>query len=72
MLEDGIAKECARVIMPLGWNTRMYMTGNIRSWLHYIQLRTKNGTQKEHADVAQAIYNLLLSKEPSIVSFLYV
>ena len=72
MLDDDIAKECARVIMPLGWNTRMYMTGNIRSWLHYIQLRTKNGTQKEHADVANAIYDLILLKEPSIISFMNV
>jgi thymidylate synthase (FAD) len=72
MLEDDIAKECARAIMPLAWNTRMYMTGNVRSWLHYIQLRSKNGTQQEHSDVANAVYLSLVEKEPSIISFLNV
>ena len=52
MLSDGIAKECARFILPLATPTRIYMTGSCRSWIHYIQLRTKVGTQKEHMDLS--------------------
>lgn len=51
-LSKGIAKECARALLPLSTKTRLYMTGNIRSWIHYIQLRSSNGTQKEHMDIA--------------------
>ena len=54
MLDDGIAKECARFILPLATPTRIYMTGSCRSWIHYIQLRTKVGTQKEHMDIAES------------------
>ena len=53
MLEDGIAKECARFVLPLAVGTKLYMTGNLRSWIHYINLRTANGTQKEHMDIAE-------------------
>jgi len=52
MLDEGIAKECARAVLPLATPTRIYMTGSVRSWLHYITLRTANGTQKEHMEVA--------------------
>ena len=52
MLEMGIAKECARFVLPLAVPTRIYMTGSVRSWIHYIQLRSANGTQKEHMDIA--------------------
>lgn len=52
MLEAGIAKECARKILPLNTQTTIYMTGNIRSWINYINLRSGNGTQKEHMDIA--------------------
>lgn len=52
MLDAGIAKECARAVLPLATPTRIYMTGSVRSWLHYITLRTANGTQKEHMEVA--------------------
>ena len=54
MLADGIAKECARFVLPLATPTRIYMSGSCRSWIHYIQLRSANGTQKEHMDIANA------------------
>ena len=53
MLDDGIAKECARFVLPLATPTRMYMSGSVRSWIHYITLRSANGTQKEHMDIAE-------------------
>ena len=52
MLDDNIAKECARFVLPLAVPTRIYMTGSVRSWIHYIELRSANGTQKEHMDIA--------------------
>ena len=52
MLGDGIAKECARFVLPLATPTKIYMTGSVRSWIHYIELRSANGTQKEHMDIA--------------------
>ena len=52
MLDEGIAKECARFVLPLATPTRIYMTGSVRSWIHYIDLRSANGTQKEHMDIA--------------------
>ena len=52
MLKCGIAKECARKILPLNTETTIYMTGNVRSWINYINLRMGNGTQKEHMDIA--------------------
>ena len=53
LLEDDIAKECARFVLPLAVGTKLYMTGNLRSWIHYINLRTANGTQKEHMEIAE-------------------
>lgn len=52
LIEQGVAKECARFVLPLATPTRMYMTGSVRSWITYISLREKNGTQKEHMDIA--------------------
>jgi len=52
MLSEGIAKECARFVLPLACPTKIYMTGSVRSWIHYIDLRSANGTQKEHMDIA--------------------
>ena len=52
MLTLGVAKECARMVLPLATPTRIYMTGSCRSWIHYINLRSAHGTQKEHRDVA--------------------
>ena len=52
MLEMGIAKECSRFVLPLATPTRIYMSGSVRSWMHYIDLRSAHGTQKEHMDIA--------------------
>lgn len=52
LLDNGVAKECARFVLPLSVPTRIYMTGSCRSWIHYINLRSSNGTQKEHMDIA--------------------
>ena len=52
MLGRGVAKECARMVLPLCTPTRIYMTGSCRSWIHYITLRSANGTQQEHMDIA--------------------
>ena len=67
MLEAGIAKECARFVLPLATPTRIYMTGSCRSWIHYINLRTGHGTQKEHMDIAKEC-KLIFSKEYPVVS----
>jgi len=67
MLEDGVAKECARMVLPLCTPTRIYMTGSCRSWIHYINLRTAHGTQKEHMEIAQECKNIF-SKEYPVVS----
>ena len=53
LLSRGVAKECARFVLPLATQTRIYMTGSVRSWIHYINLRTANGTQKEHMEIAE-------------------
>ena len=55
MLHAGIAKECARFVLPLATPTRLYMTGSVRSWIHYIDLRSAHGTQKEHMDLVENI-----------------
>ena len=66
MLEDGVAKECARFVLPLATPTRMYMTGSIRSWIHYIDLRSANGTQKEHMDIANSCKEIFKEQFPII------
>ena len=53
LLDNGVAKECARFVLPLATPTRIYMTGSCRSWMHYINLRTANGTQAEHMELAE-------------------
>ena len=70
MLEEGIAKECARNVLPLCTPTRMYMTGNLRNWIHYIELRSSNGTQKEHMDIANEIKQLFICRFPVIAEAL--
>jgi thymidylate synthase (FAD) len=65
-LEKGIAKEQARFLLPLGTTTRMYMTGSVRSWIHYLQVRTDPSTQKEHRDIAMGIYDIFSNQFPSI------
>jgi thymidylate synthase (FAD) len=64
MLNAGIAKECAREILPLASPTRLYMNGTLRSWIHYVELRTGNGTQKEHRDIALEIKKLIQQNYP--------
>ena len=66
MLEDGIAKECARFVLPLSTPTRIYMTGSCRSWVHYINLRSAHGTQKEHMDIANARREVFIQLFPSV------
>lgn len=66
MIADGIAKECARFILPLATPTRLYMSGTIRSWITYIALREKNGTQKEHMDIAKECKNIFCEQFPII------
>ena len=66
MLEVGIAKECARFVLPLATPTRIYMTGSCRSWIHYIKLRTGHGTQKEHMDIAKECKNIFLQQYPVV------
>lgn len=70
MLKDGIAKECARFILPLATPTRLYMSGSIRSWLHYISLREKNGTQKEHMDIAKECKRIFCEQFPTVAEAL--
>jgi len=66
MIKDGVAKECARFVLPLATPTRMYMNGTIRSWIHYINLRESNGTQKEHMDVALMCKDIFIKQLPTI------
>lgn len=66
LLLDGVAKECARFVLPLATPTKLYMTGSIRSWIHYIELRSANGTQKEHMDIANAIKSIFVEQLPTI------
>ena len=70
MLDAGIAKECARFVLPLATPTRLYMTGSVRSWVHYIDLRSAHGTQKEHMDVAEAIRNIFCDQFPTVAEAL--
>ena len=64
MLDLGIAKECARFVLPLATPTRIYMTGSVRSWIHYIDLRSGHGTQKEHMDIANACKDIFVDQFP--------
>jgi len=66
MLDCGVAKECAREVLPLASPTKLYMNGTIRSWLHYCDLRTAHGTQKEHAQIAAQVQDLLYKHLPNV------
>jgi thymidylate synthase (FAD) len=66
MLGRGVAKECARMVLPLCTPTRIYMTGSCRSWIHYITLRSANGTQKEHMDIANACRKVFMEQFPEV------
>ena len=66
MLDQGVAKECARFILPLATPTRIYMTGSCRSWIHYIKLRSGNGTQKEHLVIANKCKDIFTKEFPAV------
>jgi thymidylate synthase (FAD) len=65
LIEKGLAKECARMVLPLTTSTTLYMTGNIRSWLFYLELRTKEDTQKEHRIIAEEIKKIFIKEFPA-------
>ena len=66
MIEEGVAKECARMVLPLCTPTRIYMTGSCRSWIHYINLRSSHGTQKEHMEIAKKCQKVFTEQFPSV------
>jgi thymidylate synthase (FAD) len=66
MIADGVAKECARFILPLATPTRLYMSGSVRSWIHYINLRSGHGTQKEHMMIANECKTIFTEQFPII------
>ncbi len=70
MLEEGVAKECARMVLPLATPTRIYMTGSCRSWIHYINLRSAHGTQKEHMEIAEACREVFNTEYPTVAEAL--
>lgn len=70
MLENGIAKEVARMVLPLTTQTTMYMKGSLRSWIHYIELRTEKNTQKEHRLIAEECKNIFINQFPIIAEAL--
>ncbi len=70
LLDSGVAKECARFVLPLATPTRIYMTGTCRSWIHYINLRTANGTQQEHMDIAEQCREVFTTVFPDVAEAL--
>jgi len=71
LLDMGVAKECARAVLPLNTKTRLYMSGTIRSWLHYCDLRSWHGTQWEHTQIALNILNILKEQVPTITAAMW-
>lgn len=65
LVKTGVAKECARMILPLNTSTTLYMTGTVRSWMHYLELRTKEDTQKEHRNIAEQIKKIFIKEFPA-------
>jgi len=70
LIKEGVAKECARFVLPLSTPTRIYMTGSVRSWIHYIDLRSAHGTQKEHMDIANACKGHFIERYPTVAEAL--
>ena len=64
LIREGVAKECARFVLPLATPTRIYMTGSVRSWIHYIDLRSAHGTQKEHMDIVKEVMDIFKKEFP--------
>ena len=71
LLDKGVAKECARAVLPLNTTTRLYMSGTIRSWLHYIDLRSWHGTQWEHTQIALNALDILKEQLPTIADAMW-
>ena len=71
LLDKGVAKECARSVLPLNTGTRMYMSGTIRSWLHYVDLRSANGTQLEHQKIALDVLSILQRELPTVAASMW-
>lgn len=70
LIDEGVARECARMILPLSTSTTLYMSGTLRSWIHYVELRTKADTQKEHRVIAESIKQILCDNFPSTTNAL--
>ena len=70
LLREGIAKECARFVLPLATPTRIYMSGSVRSWVHYIDLRSGHGTQKEHMEIANECKSIFTEQFPTVAEAL--
>ena len=66
LIREGVAKECARFVLPLATPTRLYMSGSVRSWIHYIDLRSGHGTQKEHMDIANECKTIFIEQFPTV------
>lgn len=66
LLHSGVARECARSVLPINTVTKLYMAGTIRSWLHYVDLRGDNGTQAEHMSIAESVRDILQNEVPTI------
>lgn len=66
LIQAGVARECARMVLPLATTTTLYMTGSVRSWIHYFQQRLSEHTQKEHREIAQGIFAIFQEQFPTI------
>ena len=72
LLHSDVAKECARSVLPLNTVTRLYMSGTIRSWLHYCDLRCDNGTQAEHKLIAESVKSILEKELPDVYAAMFI
>lgn len=70
-LEKGIAKECARFLLPMSASTKLYMKGSVRSWIHYLQVRSHSSTQQEHREIAEEIRKIFESQFPYIYNAVF-
>ena len=70
LIREGVAKECARMVLPLATPTRIYMTGSVRSWIHYIDLRSAHGTQQEHMDILKEVRSIFKQQFPVLTNAL--
>jgi thymidylate synthase (FAD) len=70
LIKNGVARECARMVLPLCVQTTLYMTGSVRSWIHYFEQRLSEHTQKEHREIAQSIFEIFEGQFPTITKAL--